>query len=57
MPKNIIDYSICCIYKLCCNDPLIKDEYYGHTTNKTKRKQYIINNKFIDSKERKKNTK
>jgi hypothetical protein len=35
MPK----YENAVIYKLCCKDPSIKDEYYGHTTNKTKRKQ------------------
>lgn len=38
MPKQAIDYSRCVIYKLCCKDPLITDEYYGHTTDKIKRK-------------------
>lgn len=38
MPRKPIDYSKCLIYKLCCNDPSIRDEYYGHTTDKTKRK-------------------
>ncbi len=38
MPRKEIDYSRCLIYKLCCNDPSIRDEYYGHTTDKTKRK-------------------
>lgn len=40
MPKNDIDYSNCVIYKICCKDPSITYEYYGHTTNKTKRKQH-----------------
>jgi len=39
MPKYAIDYSRTCMYKICCKDPSIKDEYYGHTTDKTKRKQ------------------
>jgi len=43
MPKYATDYSRTCMYKLCCKDPSIKDEYYGHTTNKIKRKQ---NHKF-----------
>ena len=38
MPKIAIDYSRTCMYKICCKDPSIKDEYYGHTTDKTKRK-------------------
>jgi hypothetical protein len=38
MPRKEIDYSRCLIYKLCCDDPSIRDEYYGHTTDKTKRK-------------------
>ncbi len=39
MPKTPIDYLRTCMYKLCCNDPSIRDEYVGHTTNKAKRKQ------------------
>jgi len=39
MPKIEIDYSKCVIYKICCKEPSITYEYYGHTTNKTKRKQ------------------
>jgi len=39
MPKNAIDYSNCVIYKICCKDPTVTYEYYGHTTNETKRKQ------------------
>jgi hypothetical protein len=39
MPRTAIDYSNCLIYKLCCNDPSIRDIYVGNTTNKTKRKQ------------------
>ena len=38
MPRKPIDYSNTIIYKLCCNDPTIKDIYVGHTTNWTKRK-------------------
>lgn len=37
MPKTSIDYSRCIIYKLCCDDPSIRDEYYGHTTDKIRR--------------------
>ena len=39
MPKNVIDYSKCVIYKICCKDPSVTYEYYGHTTDKTRRKQ------------------
>jgi hypothetical protein len=39
MPKKLIDYSKCLIYKLCCKDPKISDIYIGHTTNKTERKR------------------
>jgi hypothetical protein len=38
MPKNIIDYSKCIIYKIVCNDLNITDIYVGHTTNFIKRK-------------------
>ena len=38
MPRKPIDYSNTIIYKLCCNDTLIKEIYVGHTTNWTKRK-------------------
>jgi hypothetical protein len=47
MPRLPIDYSRCLIYKLCCNDPTITDEYYGHTTDKIRRKiqhKYSCNN-------------
>ena len=39
MPKTPINYSNTIMYKLCCKDTNIKDEYVGHTTNKTRRKQ------------------
>ena len=39
MPRKPIDYSNTIIYKLCCNDTLIKEIYVGHTTNWTNRKQ------------------
>lgn len=39
MPKNKIDYSNCKIYKICCKDPQITYEYYGHTTNEIERKR------------------
>jgi predicted GIY-YIG superfamily endonuclease len=37
MPKKVIDYSNCCIYKI---EHIDKDDlvYVGHTTNFTKRK-------------------
>ena len=38
MPKIPINYSKTFIYKLCCNEPDIKDIYVGHTTNLIKRK-------------------
>ena len=33
------DYTKCCIYKLCCKDPMIEDCYIGSTTNVIKRRQ------------------
>jgi DNA repair exonuclease SbcCD ATPase subunit len=39
MPRKAINYSKSVIYKLCCNDPSITDEYVGSTTDKTRRKQ------------------
>ena len=33
------DYAKCCIYKLCCKDPMIEDFYIGSTTNVIKRRQ------------------
>ena len=36
-PKNI-DYSKTKIYKLCCNDPRVRDIYVGATTDFTRRK-------------------
>ena len=38
MPKVDIDYSNTIIYKISCNDPLIKDVYVGITTNFIQRK-------------------
>ena len=38
MPKNQIDYSQVCIYKICCKDISINDIYVGHTTNFEQRK-------------------
>ena len=32
------NYNKSMIYKLCCNDPSIKDVYVGSTTNFTRRK-------------------
>ena len=47
MPKNIIDYSKACIYKIVCRDIEIKDCYVGSTSNLIKRKyyhKYVCNN-------------
>lgn len=52
MPKTAIDYSKCVIYKICCRDPSVTYEYYGHTTNKTNRK---IGHKFSCNNETNKN--
>ena len=38
MPKTPIDYSKCCIYKICCKDPSINDIYVGSTTDIVKRR-------------------
>lgn len=38
MPRLPFDYSKCVMYKICCLNPEIKDEYIGHTTNFIKRK-------------------
>ena len=38
MPKTIIDYSKCIMYKIVCNDLEITDIYVGSTTAFTKRK-------------------
>ena len=43
MPKKVIDYSKCIIYKIVCKDFNIKDLYVGHTTDFTKRKYYHKN--------------
>ena len=44
MPKSILDYSKCIIYKIVCIDFNIKDVYVGHTTDFTKRKyQHKLN--------------
>tara|TARA_R110000764_G_scaffold1879_6_gene8201 strand:+ start:1040 stop:1552 length:513 start_codon:yes stop_codon:yes gene_type:complete len=34
----MINYSNSIIYKICCNDPTVKDEYIGSTTNFRNRK-------------------
>ena len=34
----MLDFSKSVIYKLCCNDPMIKDEYIGSTTNFNRRR-------------------
>lgn len=39
MPRTPINYANTIIYKLCCKNPEIKDEYIGSTTNISKRKQ------------------
>ena len=39
MPRKDINYSNTIMYKLCCNDPTITDEYIGHTTDKIRRKR------------------
>lgn len=38
MPRLPKDYSKTIIYKICCNDVSIKEEYIGHTTNAVKRR-------------------
>jgi hypothetical protein len=38
MPRKDINYSNTIMYKLCCNDPTITDEYVGSTTDKIRRK-------------------
>lgn len=38
MPKKVMDYSKCLIYKIVCNDLLVTDCYVGHTTNFKQRK-------------------
>ena len=40
MPKTAIDYSNTIIYKICCRDPSVTYEYYGHTTDKINRKKH-----------------
>ena len=39
MPRLPINYSNTIIYKLCCLNPEIKDEYVGHTTDFPNRKR------------------
>jgi hypothetical protein len=34
----MVNYSKGLIYKLCCNDPTVKDVYVGSTTNFSRRK-------------------
>ena len=38
MPKKTPNYAQSCIYKLCCKNPLVKEEYVGSTTSFRKRK-------------------
>lgn len=38
MPKKNVDYANTIIYKICCEDSNVKDEYIGHTTNLVQRK-------------------
>jgi hypothetical protein len=40
MPKNEINYSNTIVYQIRCKDVNILDDYIGHTTNFTKRKNY-----------------
>tara|TARA_R110000796_G_scaffold249829_1_gene378067 strand:+ start:459 stop:1004 length:546 start_codon:yes stop_codon:yes gene_type:complete len=39
MPKKEMDYSKCCVYKICCNDISVKDCYVGSTTNLVQRRR------------------
>jgi hypothetical protein len=39
MPRKAIDYQKVIIYKLVCNDLVVKDLYVGHTTDFTNRKK------------------
>lgn len=39
MPKKVMDYSKCVIYKIVCKDLTVTDCYVGHTTNFTQRKK------------------
>jgi len=39
MPKNAIDYSKSVIYKICCRDVSVKEEYVGSTTHITDRRK------------------
>jgi hypothetical protein len=38
MPRTNVDYSKTVIYRICCNDLAITDEYVGSTTDFVKRK-------------------
>jgi len=38
MPRTPIDFSKTVIYKICCNDANITDEYIGHTTDIIRRR-------------------
>ena len=38
MPRQVVNYSKCVIYKIVCNDLNIKDVYVGNSTDFTKRK-------------------
>lgn len=44
MPKKVMDYSKCVIYKIVCNDESVTECYVGHTTNFVKRKHSHKNN-------------
>ena len=39
MPRNAVDYSRCCFYRLVCLDPTVTECYVGHTTNAVNRKR------------------
>jgi len=39
MPKKVMDYSNCIIYKIVCNDLSVTNCYVGHTTNFIQRKR------------------
>ena len=41
MPKKQIDYAKTVIYKICCNDVSIPDEYVGSTTEAVKRRNKL----------------
>jgi hypothetical protein len=38
MPRNAMNYSNACVYKICCRSPHIEDVYVGSTTNLVNRR-------------------